>query len=121
LYKKVLYVISIALVPEFPSVRSPQIDLTFHKKVAQSQFTPNPVASVLRNEFLPDLSPNDIPLLLEFENYLDGSFDPDSGFDKFEFISNNFLWNFNYKQPLWQIFHHSLNDFSHIMSDLCLF
>lgn len=83
-----------------------------------SGFHPPAAALAFRNEITEEFCAEDIPILLEMENFFDGAIGGD--FNKFQLLEERFLYNDDYKISLWKPFYKSLNDKPGILCKLCL-
>ena len=81
-------------------------------------FKPPRISLILRGEIPEDISAEDIPALLEIENFFDGA--TGGNFDKFDLLSKKFIYNPDYKALLWKPFYKSLDSNPYCLCKLCL-
>lgn len=83
-----------------------------------TNFTPDRISLALRNTFTSDFTPDDIGRLFDFENQFDSA--TGKTFEKFDLLSQRFIYNSDYKATLWEKYHDSLIDNPGCYLKLCL-
>ncbi|EAY13770.1 hypothetical protein TVAG_467850 [Trichomonas vaginalis G3] len=107
-------------VPSRPNLTSDLAKFAYGAKTSNyfEGFHPPAASLCFRNEITSEFCAEDIPILLEMENFFDGA--TGAVFNKFDLLNERFMYNDEYKTYLWKPFYRNLFDKPKILCKLCL-